>query len=219
MIDAFVFDIDGTLADTFPLIVRAFNEFAVKYLGEPWTIEELVAQFGPPESEIIGNRVEPELREEAIEYYYRAYEDMHDGTSLFDGISEVILDLEKRGKKLSIFTGKGRRSTDITLGKLEIENRFAPVVTGDDVTNGKPHPEGLFKVMDDIGIPAGRVAMVGDHGGDIISGHKAGVYTIAALWHGYDNDALMRAEPHVAFEQPRDLLEWVRNEIPEKITW
>ena len=211
MIEAFVFDIDGTLADTYPVIKLAFNRFALKYLGKEWTLEEIVAQFGPPETEIIARQVKPALRDEAVEYYYRCYEELHDGTPLFDGIAELISELTRHGKKPAIFTGKGRRSTEITLAKLGLEGRFGPVVTGDDVGRGKPHPEGLLKAVEGLGVSPERAAMVGDHRSDILAGRAAGVFTIAALWHGYDNVALMEVGPHRAFETPQDMLKSIRN--------
>lgn len=211
MIEAFIFDVDGTLADTYPLITRAFNGFAYKYLGRVLTMQELVSKFGPTESEIVGNMVRPEIRREAIEYYYRCYEDFHDGTRLYGGIPELLSELERREKKKAIFTGKGRRSTDITLDKLDIAHRFSPVVTGDDVNCPKPNPEGIITVIEKTGVAPHQTAMVGDHRSDILAGRAAGVFTIAALWHGYNNAALLDTKPDMAFNTPFEMLEWVKN--------
>ena len=211
MIEAFIFDIDGTLADTYPLIMRAFNKFAMKYIGREWSIEEIVAQFGPPETEIIARQVDERSREEAIEYYYRGYEQLHNGTLLYDGIPELMSELEERSIKLAIFTGKGRRSTAITMEKLGLAGRFDPVITGDDVGRGKPHPEGVLKAAEAMNASLERVAMVGDHRSDILAGRAAGVFTVGALWHGYDNDALLQANPHETFKTPSDMLKWIKN--------
>jgi len=211
MIEAFIFDVDGTLADTYPLIARAFNGFALRYLGREFSVEEIVAKFGPTESEIVGNMVEPNLRHDAVEYYYRCYENLHDGTRLYSGISELLSELERREKKLAIFTGKGRRSTDITLDKLGVAHHFAPVITGDDVSRSKPHPEGILKAIEKMKTEPPRTAMVGDHRSDILAGREAGVFTIAALWHGYNNTALVEAHPDAAFSTPYEMLQWVQN--------
>lgn len=211
MLEAFIFDFDGTLANTYPVIMNAFNAFAVKYTGREWSIDEIVALFGPPEADIIGNLVNDELREEAIEYYYRAYRDLHRDDLLYEGIYPLLTELEGRGKKLAVFTGKGRRSTEITMKALGLEDKFRPVVTGDDVNNGKPHPEGLLKVVRELKVSPDKTAMIGDHRSDIVAGKAAGVFTIAALWHGYDNKALMRAGPDEAFESPTELLQWINN--------
>lgn len=210
MIDAFIFDVDGTLADTFPLILKAFNRFAFKYTGRKWSVAELVSKFGPTETDIIEAEVVPELRPEAIEYYYKAYEDCHDGTPFFGGIPELLSELEGLGKPLAVYTGKGRRSADITLDKLGIAKKFNPVITGDDVTRAKPHPEGILNIIEQWNIPPEKAAMVGDNHNDIIAGRAAGVFTIAALWHGYYNNELMSAEPDAAFEKPEDMLKWIR---------
>jgi len=209
--EAFIFDFDGTIADTYPVIMNAFNAFAIKYTGREWNIDEIVGLFGPPESDIIGNLVCDELREEAIEYYYCAYQDLHNGDILYEGMDELLAHLEDNGIGMAIFTGKGRRSTDITLKKLNLEKKFRPVVTGDDVNRGKPHPEGLLKVLDELKVAPDKTAMIGDHRSDILAGKAAGVFTVGALWHGYDNDALLRAGPDEAFESPNELLLWMTN--------
>ena len=209
MFDAFVFDVDGTLADTFPLIINAFNEFARKYTGREWTLDELTSKFGPTETEIVGNNVAPHLRHEAVEFYYEAYEKLHSGVPLYDGISELLGILKKRGAKLAIFTGKGKRSALITLKKLDILDLFDCVITGDDVANTKPSPEGIYKIFRSIGVDPKRTAMIGDHPADIVSGREAGAYTVAALWHGYYNKKLASTEPDISFENPRDMIIWI----------
>ncbi len=209
--EAFIFDFDGTLADTYPLIMDAFNAFATRYTGREWSIAEIVALFGPPESDIIGNLVDDELRDEAIEYYYAAYRDLHRADLLYEGMDELMMELEARGKKMAIFTGKGRRSTEITLKELNLAGKFNPVVTGDDVNRGKPHPEGLLKAIRELKVNPEKTAMIGDHRSDILAGKAAGVFTIGALWHGYDNDALLQAGPDKAFESPAELFQWINN--------
>jgi phosphoglycolate phosphatase-like HAD superfamily hydrolase len=86
-----LFDLDGTVADTLPLIYEAFDAAFAPIVGRRHTDREIRDMFGPPDHEIIRARVpEPEVAD-AFNRYLDVYQRRHaELVSLFDGMDEVI---------------------------------------------------------------------------------------------------------------------------------
>ena len=78
MIRAVLFDFDGTLADTLPLVYRSFREMWRGVDGRERSDEEILSLFGPPEEEIIRQRVPEEQLEASLEEYYSLYQKFHE---------------------------------------------------------------------------------------------------------------------------------------------
>ena len=147
LFDGFIFDIDGTLTSTNQLIFDSFNHIAIKYLGKSFSDEEIIAMFGPPEDEII-KKLCGDKYEEARNEYFSYYEKNHWKAELYSGINDIVQYLKNRKYPLGIFTGKGRQASLITLKKLGVDHYFDLIVTGDDVKNHKPSPEGILKFVE-----------------------------------------------------------------------
>jgi HAD superfamily hydrolase (TIGR01549 family) len=190
----FIFDIDGTLTSTNQLIFDSFNFIAKKYLGKSFPDEEIIAMFGPTEDVILkewcGDKpASPAGRyEEARKDYYEYYSDHHGIAGLYDGIEEILHHLKSHGYPVGIFTGKGRTASLITLGKLGVDHYFDLIVTGDDVENHKPSPEGILKFVNHFGLNPERVLMIGDSVSDVIASKKAGIKIASVLWDSYGSE-------------------------------
>lgn len=181
---AVVFDFDGTIANTFPVIFDAFKEVFRVYKGVVPTSAEIVPMFGPTETgTIIEQFPEFDDREPLIECYYERYENRHD--ILVPPVPQVdrfLASLAARGFKLGLFTGKGRRSLDISLAHLFTGNHFDVLITGDDIAKPKPDPEGLLKAMNILKVRPAECLYVGDSDSDMLSGRAAGIDTVRAAW-------------------------------------
>jgi pyrophosphatase PpaX len=197
-----IFDLDGTLADTLPLIYESFNAAVFPITGKPLSPEEIRGLFGPPDNYIIRNMLDPEHHDEAIGRYVATYERRHrDLVELFDGIAELLQDAHAAGRRLAIVTGKSRNTALMTLDILGVLDRFDVVYAGDDVEFQKPDPMALVMALDDLAHddPAHAV-MIGDSAADVIAGKAAGVATIGVLWGAPDHSDLLSAGPDVVCE-------------------
>jgi pyrophosphatase PpaX len=94
-VDAVIFDFDGTLADTIPVIVRAWNAAVHEPLGRAFTTAEVISRFGIPDPEMIRKEVGPDAAAHAIEVYFHEYERQHDIVAAFDGIPELLCKLQQ----------------------------------------------------------------------------------------------------------------------------
>lgn len=180
---AIVFDFDGTLANTLPICYYAFQKVFNKYDNKNLTTNEIKEMFGPSETGIIRKNLSNPNKEEAIEYYYAQYSKLHN--SLVEVNSEIcglLTSLREENIKIGIFTGKAKRSLDISLKALDMEGLFDVMITGDDVLKPKPDPEGLLKALSLLAVENFEAIYIGDSDADIVAGLQANVYTIGVQW-------------------------------------
>jgi len=176
-----IFDIDGTLTSTNDLIFASFNFITKKYLGKTYSNEEIVKWFGPPE-DVILRKFCGDNYEKARKEYYKFYSDNHFMADIYPGMKEILDELKTDGVLLSIFTGKGREAATITLKKLDIYKYFDLIITGDEVKEHKPSPEGIMIFLESFNLNKNDVIMVGDSPSDIKAAHSAGIKVASVLW-------------------------------------
>ncbi len=203
--DGIIFDIDGTLTETNELIFATFNHVLEKYLNTTYTIPEITALFGPTAEVIIRDLIK-ENTEEAIEDYFRFYESNHNSMAkAYDGIAEIVIDIQKQGIPLSIYTGKGRRSAMITLQQVGLIDYFDMIVTGDDIAEHKPSPEGVNMFIDKFDLPRNKVLMIGDAPADIKAARATGIKIASVLWDSYARDEVMKMGSDYYFNTVEEL--------------
>lgn len=192
-----IFDLDGTLADTLPLIYESFNDALGPVLKRQLAPEEIRGLFGPPDNYLIRNLLDPEQQDAAIERYLATYRRRHqDLVTLFEGMGDLLAEAQSAGSRLAVVTGKSRSTALMTLEMLGILDRFEVVYAGDDVERQKPDPMALKMALDDMAHddPA-HAAMIGDSAADVIAGRAAGMATIGVLWGSPDHTDLLAAGP------------------------
>ena len=207
-----IFDIDGMLTSTNELIFATFNHIAEKYLNKHFSDSEIAAMFGPTEDVILKQWC-PDNYEEARKDYYEFYEENHQMADLYPGIIEILDILKRKDVLLSIYTGKGRDATIITLEKLKIYNYFDLIITGDEVKEHKPSPEGITLFLDKFHLPKENVLMVGDAPADIRASRAAGVKIASVIWDSYSKETVVRLEPDYLFSSVEDLKKFLQQVV------
>ncbi len=204
--EAVIFDLDGTLADTFPTVLRIFNQVMHNRTGRAWTFEELLPYFGPPEN-VIFQRLFPaaEDHQPIIEEYYRLSRADGDQIKPFAGIHELVAKLRQSGVKLGVYSGASTEAARIRVGHAGLLDYFDDVIGGDQVAQYKPHPEGLQKLMQRFGVTPEQTVYVGDMTVDIQAGRDAGTATVAVTWGAGTRAALAAVEPDFLLDDPLHL--------------
>ena len=209
MIEAIVFDLDGTLADTMPMIIECYKEVFERYLGRVYSKAEIMAILnvaGRPERTIIRERVPEEKVEEAVDLFRRLYvQRLRAEASLYPGVMRLLSRLSSSGRQVALVTGKSRWSTEFTLEELGVRSYFRALITGEDVEEPKPSPQGVLRAVQALKSDASKTLYVGDAPIDIEAGRAAGVLTGAALWGTVLREKLLKMKPDFAFETVRDL--------------
>jgi pyrophosphatase PpaX len=210
-IQAVIFDFDGTLADTFPAIHSAFNAALEPILGRTFTRDEVIDRFGPYDQGMLQNELpKDDPRFNAIvESYFEAYTGAHDGVVAFEGISQLLKELDTRGYRLACMTGKSRRAADISLDYLGWKDRFEIVVAGEEVENPKPAPDGPLRAAQLLGVAPENCVYVGDSPADLNASRAARMTGIVAGWHTYFEAKLREMNPEHWAATPEEVLHYV----------
>ncbi len=207
--DGIIFDIDGTILESNKLIFATFNYVTEKYLGKATTPEEVIALFGPTEKVIIQQLFEDNF-ENVMTDYYQYYKENHNKMAkVFDGIIELIDKLKSRGVLLSVYTGKGKGSTEITLDELGIRDKFDMIVTGDDIVGHKPSPEGVDVFVNKYNLNRDRVLMIGDAPPDVKAAKDTGIKIASVLWDSYAKEEVLKMNSDYYFYTVKELSEFL----------
>lgn len=208
-----IFDIDGTLTSTNELIFATFNHIAQKYEGRTYTDEEIISMFGPTEDVILREKFNGDKFKEVYDEYYKFYRENHPRMAdLYPGIVDILNEIKSRKILTSIFTGKGRKTTEITLDILGIKKFFDMIITGDDVKNHKPSPEGILKFLNEFRLSKDEVLMVGDSIADIVAAREAGIDVASVVWDSYAKDEVVKLNP-LHFETVSSFRNWLEERI------
>ena len=191
-------DFDGTLVDSRPLI-EAGMAHALDALGQPRLVmAEWLKYVGLPVEAGIRNTFGPlGLDGDTVLKAYRSFghEEHEHMMQPFKGIPELLGELRDRGQRMAVVTSKRRLPLLRQMAQWNWEPLFDPIITPDEVTHGKPHPESLEKVQALTGLAPEEILMVGDTPFDLNMARAAGVPSLA-VGHGfYPQEALAACGP------------------------
>lgn len=189
MINTVFFDLDGTLADTAPDLAGALNALLVEK-GKPALdfakIRPVVSHGGNALLRLGFNIAErdpgfDQLRKRFLELYGAR---LHNGTTLFDGMDNVLAMLEKEQFIWGVITNKPRWLTEPLMEKLGLGRRAACIISGDSTDHLKPHPAPMQLANNITNTKPFTSLYIGDAQRDIEAGQVAGMHTLVALY-GY----------------------------------
>ncbi|MFF7903690.1 HAD-IA family hydrolase [Streptomyces sp. NPDC088817] len=200
---AVVFDLDGVLVDSFPVMRQAFTRAYREVVGdgEP-PFEEYNRHLGryfPDIMRIMDLPLEmegPFVRESAR---------LADQVTLFPGVRELLQLLRQRGVRLAVATGKAGWRARSLLDRLGVLPLFDHVIGSDEVARAKPAPDIVLRALDLLRADPQEAVMVGDAVTDLAAARDAGVVAAAALWGETDEAALLAAEPDLTLRKPADV--------------
>ena len=219
-VDAVLFDLDGTLADTAPDLSAALNRVRCDRGLEPVPLARLRPYASHGARGLIGAGMavapgEPAyeaLRDAFLAHYAAA---LCVDSRLFASMDAVLDALDARALPWGIVTNKATRYTTPLLTSLRLTPRAATVVCGDTMPFAKPHPAPLTEAASRLGVAPSRCVYVGDARRDVEAGNAAGMHTLVARW-GYiePGDAPDSWPADGILDEPAALLGWLQNATP-----
>jgi len=213
VITTLLFDLDGTLIDTNPLILKSFEHtLGYYYPDRTFSHEELLPFIGPTLEKSF-SEMDAELWREMVAFYRSYNIAMHDELVLeYPGVLDGLRDLKERGYKLAIVTSKSGRVARKGLELFGLTPLFDAVIAADDVTLEKPATEPFEKAMALLGATPEETVMVGDNDTDIHGGKNAGLKTVAVGWAIKGRAYLEALEPDLIIDSMKDLGDWLEQQ-------
>jgi phosphoglycolate phosphatase/pyrophosphatase PpaX len=208
-IKAVIFDLDGTLADTLPLCIKAFRQSVEPLINRSVSDAEIIATFGPSEEGTI-MALAPDHYDKGVADYLHYYENLHDMCPApFEGMQELLQTLKEKGVRIAMVTGKGKHSTAISLKQFELTHFFEAIETGSP--KGARKAEGIQLILDGLtSINNEEVIYVGDAPSDIIASRKVGIPVVAAAWAGTaEPKQLQELQPDEMFYSIKNFSDWL----------
>ena len=205
----YLFDLDGTLLDSIDLILKSFHHTARIHLRPERSDAQWLAGIGTPLRVQLSKIASSEEELDAMLDTYRDYNlEHHDAMAKpYPGIIEVVKALDRNDAKLALVTSKLSRGADRGLQLLGLENELSVRICADDVVQGKPHPEPVFKALAALDASPAEAVFIGDSDHDIEAGRRAGVQTAAVGWGPFARATLEAAGPSYWIESPEQLLD------------
>lgn len=206
-----LFDLDGTLADSIPLILASYRHTMRVHRGEELPDELWLRQVGRPLIDGLMEFTESEAEADAmLGTYVRFQRTVHDEmVRPLPGSLELLRRVHERGSPVGVVTSKRREMADRTLRRCGMEGMIDVLVTPEDVTHGKPDPEPVRLALArmELSDRAREVVFIGDSPFDIASGREAGVRTAAVVSGPFGREALEAESPDWILDALDEVLE------------
>jgi len=209
-IDAYLFDLDGTLLDTLPDLVFLTNKVLDEWGFPNHTSEEINSYVGNG-ARMLLKRAAPEgTSDQAIDDMMARWKALypeygHQYTTPYEGMSEALDILKLQGMKLGVLSNKFDAATQAVIaehfpGVFDLVRGEAP-----DVPR-KPDPTGLLNMAMALGVEPEHVAYVGDSGSDMTVALRANALPVGVVWGYRDRNELQKCGARVLIETPLDLV-------------
>lgn len=196
--DLVLYDLDGTIQDSVPLIVESFRKAYEIVLGEcTRTDADLMSYIGRPLRDSFESHDE-ETADRLVEVYleYNGKRMREGAIQLFPGIRESLELIKGKGITQGIVTAKRRDSAMVTIDLLDIGKYFEVMVFSEDTKRSKPFGDPLIEAAGRLGVTdMSRVLYVGDARSDLLCAKDCGASFALVDWTLMPKDELKSLGP------------------------
>jgi phosphoglycolate phosphatase len=208
-----VFDWDGTLMDSTGLIVSSIqsacrdlalpvpDDARARYiigLGLQDAMEHLLPGLAAADYPKVSER-----------YRYHFLTRDHEAP-LFEGVPGMLAELKQEGYRLAVATGKSRAGLNRAWKHTGLLDMFHTSRCADESVP-KPHPAMLHELIEETGVEAAQMLMIGDTTHDLQMAANAGVEAVAVTYGAHDVEELKGHAPLACVDSVSDLLRWIRS--------
>lgn len=198
MLQALIFDVDGTIADTEEVHRQAFNAaFLAMDLGWNWSADDYMEllkvsggperlayyistrRLGPAERQRLAGLV-PAIHREKTRLYYEL---INDGRAVArPGVARLMIEAREGGLKLALAATSTTANVEALVAAVlgpKALGWFSAVASADEVAQKKPAPDLYRRIVGTLRLPADACAAIEDSANGVLAAKAAGLYTVA----------------------------------------
>jgi HAD superfamily hydrolase (TIGR01509 family) len=211
MIEAVVFDLDGTIVDSNDFHVEAWNR-AFEHFGKQFPMAKLREHIGKGSDQYLPEFLSPKeletIGKDIDEYRSKLFRNEYlPRVQPFPKVRELFERIRADGKGIALATSSHADDVKTYTKKAQIDDLVDYQVTADDAGQSKPAPDVFEASLGKLKVSADRAVSVGDTRFDIEAGKKIGLRTIALLCGGAADEQILRKAGAIAvYNDPADLL-------------
>ena len=178
---AFLFDLNGTMIDDMHFHAKAWHQLLNTDLSADLTWEEVKVQMYGKNSEVLdrifgkGRFTENEVLELSVEKERRYQQEYFPHLKLINGLHNFLMQARKKNIPMAIGSAAIPFNIDFVLDNLDIRHYFKAIVSADDVTESKPHPETFVKAAELLGVVPTACVVFEDAPKGVEAAHNAGM--------------------------------------------
>ena len=195
--EAVIFDLDGTLLDTLDDLADSLNHTLRKNNMPERTREEVRAFVGNGIRKLMERGVPTGTEVGAIDKVHADFTEHYkvhcnDKTKPYDNVLDMLARLKNNGIKLAVLSNKADYAVQDLCKRYFVG--LIDVAAGEiDGIPKKPSPEGVYRVIDKLGVQAEKCVYIGDSDVDVITAKNSNMDCIAVDWGFRDKDVLVNA--------------------------
>ena len=211
MIEAILYDHDGTLVDSLGIVVAATNRVLERRHLPLRPGPEIIAAMVHPTAPRMGLHAgidDPdEQRRLALEFYAAAHEVGSASAKVYGGVPALLGTIGARGIPQGVISNNQGRLIRRLLADLALAAHFGVVLGEEDMPSPKPDPGGLRIAAERLGVAIERCIYVGDTAGDLHTAQAAGIRCIGVTWGITSRTDLARHRFAALIDRPEQLAE------------
>ncbi|WP_417763130.1 HAD-IA family hydrolase [Shewanella sp.] len=207
-----VFDWDGTLMDSIGRIIDCLQDMShdldLEAPSEQACRDVIGLSLSKAVKQLFPRVGSTTLEALQLRYRYHFLRRADEPLPLFNGIEQLLTELQQRDIQLAVATGKSRVGLDRMLVQTGLDRFFSLSRTADEAQS-KPHPDMLQQLLNVTGVAANKSMMVGDSQLDLSMANRAGLAAVGVSYGAHGEQKLLSCQPKAVIHQPLELLAYI----------
>lgn len=211
-----IWDLDGTLVDSMPVIARSMNRTRIAHGLPEKPLAELRPFIGPSIHQTFATFLATDDAgriEQAVEYYRECYDKEMADSPVFAGIPEVLEDLHKGGCQQFVATAKFHKAAAKLLEAVGLARWFVEIYGSEAGGKRSDKPDLLAYLLRQESLRPAETLMIGDTRYDMTAARANDLTAIGVTWGYGENDDLIEGGAHSLVASPEELIQTIRQNM------
>ena len=216
-IEAVLFDLDGTLLDSFPDFLASLENINIKSSSKKIDESVVRSNVSDGSSKLLRlvfdiGKDDKDFNEHKRNFLNEYERNILMYGNLFLGVSDLLNFLLDKKIPYGIVTNKPRKYTEIILKKSSLLRQSKVVICCDDGFKSKPNPEGINHACNILGVPNSKCIYIGDHDNDLNASLAAGTISgVCTFGYGFKKGLVVDGAE--CFESPAQILDFIKRNV------